>query len=73
MLRGCEVQYLLWWCFKNEKIIIQIVRLGEVCDQNADRMCKKDKSCNICLMNSKGLLAKHEKYGLCLYKGTAVP
>ena len=48
---------------ENEKIISQIVRISEVCDQNGDRVFKNNKSCHIIVWGSKGLLAKNEKYG----------
>ena len=44
-------------------IISQIVRIGEVCDQNGDRVSKNNKSCHICSMRVKRLLVKYEKYG----------
>ena len=48
---------------ENEKIISQIVWASEVFDQNDNRVSRNDKSCHICSMRLKRLLAKHEKYG----------
>ena len=47
----------------NEKSISQFVGSSEVCDQNADRVSRKDKSCQVCSKKIKVLLAKYEKYG----------
>ena len=47
--------------FKNEKIICQIIGISEVCDQNGDRVSKKNKSYHICIIGLKGFLAKHKK------------
>ena len=34
--------------FENDDIISQMVGIGEVCDQNGDRVSRNDKSCHIC-------------------------
>ena len=49
--------------FENENIISQVVRIGEWCDQNGDKVSKNDKSCYICIIWLKGLLVKLEKHG----------
>ena len=49
--------------FEIEKIISQIVRIGEVCDHIGDRVSKNDKSCHICSTRLKRTYAKYEKYG----------
>ena len=48
--------------FLNEKIICQIVRISEVCDQNGDRVSTNDKICHVCGIRLNRVLAKYEKY-----------
>ena len=48
---------------ENEKIISQNVGISEVCDQNGVRVSKNNKSCHICSMRLKSVLAQYEKYG----------
>ena len=36
--------------FEDEKIISQIVKISEDCDQNGNRVSKNDENCHICIM-----------------------
>ena len=48
---------------ENEKIIGQIVGVGEVCYQSGDRVSKNYKVAKFALFSWKGVLIKYEKYG----------
>ena len=45
----------------------QILEISKVSDQNGDRVSKNGKSCHIYNKRVKGVLAKYEKYGICLH------
>ena len=50
------------------KIISQIVRVSEVCDQNGDRVSKNHKICHICSMRLKRTLNNNlNNIGPCLF------
>ena len=42
----------------------QIVGISKGCGQNSDMVSKNDTSCHICIMKLKGVVVKHEKYGI---------
>ena len=48
--------------FENDNIISQIVGIGEVCDQNVDRVSRNNKSVHV-VTDWRGHLAKYKKYG----------
>ena len=45
---------------EDEKFISQIVVSSSSCDQNGDRVSKKDKICHICSMRLKGVSVRYD-------------